>query len=170
MRETFCAAAMGRSLPSLPAPVHVFGGATERSFHVDGLTAWRAFAPLASDGEPAFSCTLLPGGHFYLDEPSGRDALLGHVSAHLVAALQALPPSILVGPPLPSPPDDLPYVHEMVETCAAATPDAVALVDTNSSRTYRQLVDEASLLGAWLVMHGARPATAVAVLMHHCAE
>ena len=49
MREAFCAAALaaqraGRAPSRLPAPLHVFAGASERSFAVDGLEAWRAFA------------------------------------------------------------------------------------------------------------------------------
>ena len=126
-------------------------------------------ASASSAPAPTFTCTILPGGHFYLDSLIGRTALLAHVSSHLTSALHALPVSVICGPPPPAL-DSVTYVHEMVEACALATPNAVAVVDAHSSRTYQQLVDEASLLAAWLVAHGAAPRTSVATLLPHAAQ
>ena len=175
MREEFCAAASARvraglrASPILPSPVHVFGGERDRSFGREALAAWRAFAPADARGAPAFSCTLLPGSHFYLDATDGRSALLSRLSAILAKAVSTLPVSALVGGCVP-PTHSVSYVHEMIESQAAATPKAVALVDPHSSRTYGQLVEESTRMGTWMVAHCAGPATVVALLAQHCPE
>ena len=190
MREQFCAdacaaAAAGRpARPRLAIPLHVFGGTSERSFASGSLAAWHAFAPapeLAApptepsslddpfDPSASFTCTLFPGGHFYLDEHAGRSAALERLGAVLRASISSLRPSVVSGPPLP-PMASLTYSHEMVEACALATPHAIALVDANSERTYEQVVADATLVGAWLVSKGAAPRSAAALLMQHCAE
>ena len=175
MREAFCAAASARvcaglrASPILPSPVHVFGGERDRSFGREALAAWRAFAPVDARGAHSFSCTLLPGSHFYLDATTGRSALISRVSAILAMAVSTLPVSALVGASVP-PTRSVSYVHEMVESQAAATPTAVALVDPHSSRTYSQLVEESTRMGTWMVAHCAGPATVVALLAQHCPE
>ena len=192
MREAYCAAAAaavaaGASpLPRLASPLHVFGGASERSFSPAHLAAWSKFAPAADDGtaapvaEPAsaeapfdasshFSCTLLAGGHFYVDEPSSRATLVDRISSVVSAALAALPRSVASGPPLP-PPSSLSYAHEMVEACARDRPDAVALVDVRARWSYAEAVADAKLIGAWVVLEGVAPGKVVALLMQHCAE
>ena len=88
----------------------------------------------------------------------------------LRSAVDALPRSVLAGPPLPDQSSSLPYAHEMVEACAVATPSAVALVDANGSRSYAEVVHDSELVGAWLVAEGSAPGLAVAMLMGHCAE
>lgn len=75
-----------------------------------------AAAEGVADGAP-FSHTLLPGGHFYADEPSSRAALLAAVAARMRAALRRLPPSACIGPSTcadaPTVPE--PHIHEMIE-------------------------------------------------------
>ena len=91
MREAFCAAAAaneavgGPPPPRLSMPVHVFGGAEDRSCPPPHLAKWADVAPdgpaaadVADAADAAFSCTLLGGGHFYLAEGAARAALLAH--------------------------------------------------------------------------------------------
>lgn len=199
MRETYCAAAAADQAagapcaPRLPMPVHVFGGSEDNSCPVAHLAKWAMLAPTsilaAADAVPGasscatprgleaeaeadgpFSCTMLPGGHFYFESEPTRATLLGHVGARLSACVRRLPVSIMVGPALPALPS-LAYVHEMVEACAARAPHTVAIIGTDGTRlTYMRIVAEATLLGGWLVAAGAQPGTAVALLMGHQAE
>ena len=122
------------------------------------------------DPSARFSCTLLPGGHFYAYDAVGSNLLLSRIVRVLRSAVDALPRSVLAGPPLPDQSSSLPYAHEMVEACAVATPSAVALVDANGSRSYAEVVHDSELVGAWLVAEGSAPGLAVAMLMGHCAE
>ena len=199
MREAYCAAAAADQAagapcaPRLPMPVHVFGGSEDHSCPVAHLGQWAMLAPTsiltAADAVPGasscatprgleaeaeadvpFSCTMLPGGHFYFESEPTRATLLGHVNARLSACVRRLPASIMVGPALPALPS-LAYVHEMVEACAARAPHTVAIIGTDGTRlTYQRVVAEATLLGGWLVAAGAQPGTAVALLMGHQAE
>ena len=192
MREAYCAdaaaneAAGAPRAPRLPMPVHVFGGADDKSCPVAHLAKWAVLAPtsiplapgsehdptngLDAEAEGPFSCTMLPGGHFYLESEATRAILLGHVGARLAACVRRLPASIVLGPALPAL-TTLSYVHEMVEACAARAPQAVAIIGTDGARlTYQSLVAEATLLGGWLVAAGAQPGTNVALLMGHCSE
>ena len=174
LRERYCAtramdARAGRPpMPRLPVPLHIFGGETDRSVALENLLAWEQFAPASTAVPPAFSCTLCPGGHSYADAAAGRTLLITHVARIVAAALSTLPPSIVCGPPPPSP-SGLTYAHEMVEEWAARTPHATALVDAAGAHTYAELLASATLIGAWLVGEGARPGAAVALLMGHCA-
>lgn len=99
MREQLCATAAsaataGTPVTPLPCPVHAFGGLSDRSCAEADLQSWRSLAaqvrvPSSStsstdcvdaavgsgagvDAERRFTCTLLPGGHFYPEEAEGR--------------------------------------------------------------------------------------------------
>ena len=58
-------------------------------------------------------------------------------------------------------------LHHLVETAAATTPDALAVIDHDGTRyTYRQLNTAASQLAHRLRRHGAGPAIAAGICLH----
>ena len=195
MREAYCADAVANEASGAPRParlrmpLHVFGGAADRSCPHALLAKWALLAPTslpetdasnptadaaaaaaAAEAEGPFSLTTLPGGHFYLEQPEARAALQAHVVARLEASVRRLRPSIVLGPSLP-PMASLTYAHEMVESVARRCPDKIAIIGTDGTPlSYRTLIEEATKLGGWLVAHGAKPGQTIALLMGHCAE
>ena len=62
-------------------------------------------------------------------------------------------------------------VHAQVEAAALLTPHAIAIVDgERPPLTYADVVNDAVLIGGWLVASHAKPGVAVGVFMGHCAE
>ena len=186
MREAHCAraAAAAKVEAPLPCALHVFGGDADRSCPPDALESWRPVAP-------AFSTTVLPGGHFYLEDAEPRARLLARIAALLADALAAAPVSVVSGGALPfAAAADCLYAHEMFERCAEVTPHATAIIEAAGEggggsgggsgsggddaavvrHSYADVRAAASGLAEWLRLHGAHPKTTVAMLLHHCAS
>lgn len=66
-------------------------------------------------------------------------------------------------------PEDLP-LHELFEEQARRTPQALALVDRDTSLTYRELEERAELLASRLREAGVGPGALVGVYLERCAE
>jgi hypothetical protein len=188
MREAYCAAAATSGDPDqsqmarLRMPLHVFGGRVDRSCPESDLLRWKVYAPEVlgastvgktqggSEPPECFSCTLLPGGHFYHNQEEARALLINQICSRIREALNARPPSLCNGPAIPYAVSDLPYMHEMVEAMAQKQPDAIALIGRNSKHTFAQLVHDATLVGGWVNVSGGGPSKHVALLMEHCPE
>ncbi|WP_156756938.1 non-ribosomal peptide synthetase [Actinokineospora pegani] len=73
--------------------------------------------------------------------------------------------NVLVGWNAPAAPRLPRTVPELITAQAAATPDAVALVDLARSLTYRELDARSASLAGWLAARGARPGATVALAL-----
>ena len=185
--------------PTAPtaAAIHVCGGADDASVPESSLRRWAELTEAAFScnlhamlccatlccavlcyaavlhllpSQAAFSCEMLPGGHFFLDrqlEPASHEGLVAALCARARDALARLPPSVRMGAELPMPQE---HVHEMVLRWVARAPDALAVVCEGVEMTYAQVGADARLLASWLVARGAAPREHVAVLLPHGCE
>ncbi|WP_320069449.1 polyketide synthase [Micromonospora sp. RTGN7] len=141
-------------------PCVVYGGTGDRTVTAEELAAWHTDLGRTPD------IRLFSGGHFFtVDE---RPALLADLTDRLDWVRAAAGPSVvLAGEPYAIPAESL---WQRFEAQVAATPRALALLDTPRRWTYRELRDHATAVAGALAARGVGPGDVVGVLLPHTAE
>ncbi len=139
----------------ISAPLTVLGGKDDPLVDAASLGAWR------TRSEGPFAVQLFDGGHFYTE--TARSELLITLAGIAARSLDALPPSLMIGPQ-----EDYPLgacLHDLFRAQAKATPDALALFEPGRQLTFADLDRTSDLLARRLLSLGCGPDRMVAILM-----
>ncbi len=144
----------------LDIPVSAFGGRDDDLLTEQDLHMW------AQHTTAGFDAHVFDGDHFYTE--SHREELTAEILHRVDADFAARPPSVLHGPVEPYPENAC--LHDLFREQAAATPDAVAVVDGPRQITFAELDEQTDALSDLLRHHGVGTDKLVGLYLETCLE
>lgn len=144
----------------LSSPITALGGTADDLVSPADLDAWADY----TDG--GFDSVTFEGDHFYTVER--LDDVIETITSQVTRDIAGLPLSIMEGPVADYPRDAT--LHELFRAQAAATPEALALVDGDTHLTFRELDEQTDLLARDLQRRGVVVDSLVGIFMETSPE